>query len=128
MYCFQVESPKSSRPTSRKKMDRVPTRRQDASRVKEPRNLSGFPVIGARVLDHYEIFEVNEGGFGYVVGVTDLSSGERIAIKIPKRGNGYTSSVEEFTKEVALWIDLAPHANIVTDSFVQEIHGYPVLF
>jgi serine/threonine protein kinase len=60
--------------------------------------------------------------------VTNVFSGERIAVKIPKRGAGYASNIEEFTKEVALWVDLAPHANIVTARFVKEIRGSPALF
>lgn len=68
-------------------MERVPTslaRRQNAElRVQSP-NAGTFPALGMRLLEHYEIFEVNEGGFGYVLGLSDLRTGERIAAKIPK--------------------------------------------
>jgi serine/threonine protein kinase len=108
-------------------MDRVPTRRQDLSAGDDLRRGSA-PVVGARVLDKYEIFEVNEGGFGYVLGLKDLATREMIAAKFPKRYEGHSPNVDEFTKEVAIWVDLPPHANIVTARFVREIYGSPALF
>lgn len=81
-----------------------------------------------RLLEHYEIFEVNEGGFGYVLGLSDLRTGERIAAKIPKDHYTGASGVDEFTEEVAIWIDLPAHENIVTARFVREVHGFPALF
>jgi serine/threonine protein kinase len=109
-------------------MDRVPTRKQDISTGHEFQKLGPVPVVGARVLDQYEIFEVNEGGFGYVLGLIDVRTEERIAAKIPKQHDGRASSLEEFTKEVTIWVDLAPHNNIVTARSVREIHGVPALF
>jgi serine/threonine protein kinase len=109
-------------------MDRIPTRRQDFSTGSEILKQGSVPVVGERVLDRYEIFEVNEGGFGYVLGLTELRTRERIAAKIPKQCDGRVSSVEEFTKEVAFWVHLPPHTNIVTARFVREIHGSPALF
>jgi serine/threonine protein kinase len=109
-------------------MDRVPTRRQNADPTLQSHGPSAFPVLGAHVLGQYEIFEVNEGGFGYVLGLTDLRSGERIAAKIPKRDYERASTLEEFAKEVAIWVDLSPHENIVTARFVREVHGSPALF
>jgi len=56
-------------------MDRVPTRRQSlGARIESP-NRGEFPALGMRVLELYEIFEVNEGSFGFVLGMRDLRSG-----------------------------------------------------
>jgi len=109
-------------------MDRVPTRKQNSSAASEYQKPGSVPVVGARVLDQYEIFEVNEGGFGYVLGLIDERTKERIAAKIPKQHDGRASSLTEFTKEVTIWVDLPPHTNIVTARFVREIHRFPALF
>ena len=80
-----------------------------------------------RLLERYEIFEVNEGGFGYVLGLSDLRTGERIAAKIPKDHYTGASGVDEFTEEVAIWIDLPAHENIVTARFVRLGRGTHVI-
>lgn len=108
-------------------MDREVTRRQNVGAGSESQRPGVLPGLGARILDQYQIFEVNEGGFGYVLGLTDLQSGGKIAAKIPK--DGYrASSLDEFKQEVSIWVDLPPHPNIVTARFVREIQGCPALF
>lgn len=109
-------------------MDRVPTTPQDTSAAPEPGRFDPAMVPGARILGYYETFEINEGGFSYVLGLTDVRSGEKVAAKVPKPGHGRASSLEEFRREVAIWLDLPSHPNIVTARFVQELHGSPALF
>ncbi len=104
-------------------MDRVPTQRQAPSTGDD----SSTPQLGGHILDRYEIFEINEGGFGYVLGVTDLDSGEEIAVKLPKPPL-VQESLDAFAKEVAIWVDLEPHLHIVTARFFREVNGVPALF
>ena len=107
-------------------MNRIPTRPQGQDRRSAGYDPS-LPRLGERILDKYEIFEISEGGFGYVLGVTDLTSGEEFAVKIPKQ-QATSQSAEAFAKEVAIWVDLKPHPNIITARFVREIDHRPGLF
>jgi serine/threonine protein kinase len=108
-------------------MNREPTRRQNVTSPPGGVDLSSVPLLGSRVADHYEVFEVNEGGFGWVLGVADIYSGERLAVKIPKQSD-QAESVDEFAAEVAIWVELDPHPNIVTARFVHAVRGGPGLF
>ena len=89
----------------------------------------GFPLLGQKLLDRYEIFQVREGGFGVVFGVTDLKTNREYAAKTykPEFANKY-ASVEQFRAEAAFWLNLEPHPNIVRVYFVEEIQGQPYLF
>lgn len=80
--------------------------------------------LSSEFLEQYEIFEINEGGFAYVFGVTDRLTGEEFAVKVPRSA----STADEFANEVAIWIELDPHPNIVTARFVRDLRGKPALF
>lgn len=108
-------------------MSRTPTRRQDQPLPPDGADLSSTPWLGSRIADHYDVFEVNEGGFGWVLGVVDILSGERLAVKIPKQKHP-AASTDEFAAEVAIWVELDPHPNIVTARFVRTVQGGPGLF
>lgn len=116
-------------------MNRTPTRKQNVEAGYSDENLfrhKDFPFLrqGALICDRYEVFEVNEGGFAYVLGVEDAETGERLAVKVPKRKWPVetSQSKEEFAQEIAFWVNLEPHPNIVTAQFVQDIQGEPALF
>src|SRR6267154_1413170 len=107
-------------------MSRTPTRRQNVP-PPDGADLSSAPLPGSRIADRYEVFEVNEGGFGWVLGVADIFSGERLAVKIPKQSDR-AASIEEFAAEVAIWVEFDSHPNIVTARFVRAVRGVPGLF
>lgn len=89
----------------------------------------GFPLLGQKLLDRYEIFQVREGGFGVVFGVTDLKTNREYAAKTYKpEFAGKHLSVEQFKAEVAFWLNLEPHPNIVRAYFVEVIQDQPYLF
>jgi serine/threonine protein kinase len=112
-------------------MSHIPTRRRDDSRpirALRPSGYEGEFLLGQVLQDQYEIFEVNEGGFGYVLGVKDLRTDGDLALKIQKSSTQDASlSFEEFASEVSFWVNLDAHPNIVTAHGVQEIEGRPTL-
>ncbi len=108
-------------------MSRTPTRRQNSAVPSDVGDLSLAPLPGSRIADRYEVFEVNEGGFGWVLGVADIVSGKRLAVKIPKQSDR-PASIDEFAAEVAIWVEFDSHPNIVTARFVRTVRGVPGLF
>lgn len=90
---------------------------------------SGALGLGQKLLNRYEIFGIREGGFGIVYLVTDIENGKEFAIKTFKpEYSKLTSSIEEFKSEIAFWINLDPHPNVVKAHFVKVIHEQPYLF
>jgi serine/threonine protein kinase len=86
-------------------------------------------LLGTTLLDRYEVFEINRGGFGLVLGVHDSRTGEDLAVKTPRPENRHQSlSVEEFKSEVGFWLKLDPHPNIVTARSVESVFDCPALF
>lgn len=88
----------------------------------------GFPCVGHKLLDRYEIFQVRTGGFGVVFCVTDLETNREYAAKTYKPEHATMKSVEQFQAEAAFWLNLEPHPNIVRAYFVEVIQGQPYLF
>ena len=63
--------------------------------------------------------------------VEDIDGGHYYAMKTfapPKRAISAEAVKEEFVNEIALWLELPPHENIVRAHFVEIIDGQPCLF
>lgn len=103
--------------------------RPDGERATWPGYGTDFPRLSDRLLDRYEIFAVIEGGFSLVLAVRDDQTGQQLAVKIPRAATGGISlSRESLETEVAFWLGLEPHPNVVRAYGVREVQGLPSLF
>src|SRR4051812_10781575 len=85
-------------------------------------------LLGRTLLGRYEVFEINYGGFGLVLGVRDQRTGLDLAIKTPCPENRHQSaSLAEFRSELSFWLKLAPHPNIVAARSVESLFDCPAL-
>ena len=108
---------------------RVPTRPQGADDGDASKLPGTRPRMGDLLLDRYQIFGLREGGFGMVLFVTDIESEAEYAVKTYKPELAeFLPSVEEFRSEVAFWLQLPPHPNIVGARFVRTDGNRPLLF
>lgn len=85
--------------------------------------------LGTVILDRYVVFDIRMGGFATVLGVSDMDTGEDLAIKLPKaRPEEPFLTRERFEAEVSFWLQLPAHPNIVHARFVEVVDEQPALF
>ena len=104
--------------------------REDQNLRGDERFSSNVPHLGQRFLDRYHVFGINnKGGFGFVFFVTDVKTGQEYAVKSikPEFANSL-SDLKQFREEIDLWINLAPHPNIVNAYSVEVVDRRPYLF
>jgi serine/threonine protein kinase len=84
---------------------------------------------GDMLLDRYEVFGKDRGGFGVVIFVRDTETGQYLAVKIPiPETPDHRAEIEAFASEVRFWLELDPHPNVVKVHYLREVLGLPALF
>ncbi len=83
--------------------------------------------IGEKIENRWEICDIMRGGMDVVYIVYDHQSREPFAIKTFS-GKVYPRTVERFTIEALLWVNLDAHPNVTQARFVKNIEGRPCLF
>jgi len=64
-----------------------------------------------------------------VLAVRDEETGQQLAVKVPRAATGEIAfSRETLEAEVAFWLNLDPHPNVVKAHFVREVEGLPAVF
>jgi tetratricopeptide (TPR) repeat protein len=86
-------------------------------------------IIGYSIKDRYQIHAVKKGGMGIVFLCYDVVDKQPVAIKtFQDKFIMDNAMVARFIDEVALWIQLGEHENIVTAYDVCLIHRRPYIF
>lgn len=83
--------------------------------------------IGDRIEGRWEIYDIKRGGIDVVYIVYDHEYQEPFAIKT-FLGQPHPRTVERFTQEALLWVNLDWHPNVTTARFIKNIGGKPCLF
>ncbi|KAA3656995.1 MAG: serine/threonine protein kinase [Chloroflexi bacterium] len=107
----------------------IPENPEELDNVHSDQPLHGRYEVGHKLLGRYKVRSFQEGGFGIVYFVRDEISGEEYAAKTykPELKDSVTH-VENFKKEIVLWLGLKPHPHLVMPHIVELIDEQPYLF
>jgi tetratricopeptide (TPR) repeat protein len=79
--------------------------------------------------DRWEVYDIKQGGMGWVYIVYDHKTGEPFAVKTYKdKWLQKEKAKENFKKEALVWINLDRHENITQARFIEEIQNRIYIF
>ena len=85
--------------------------------------------VGDKILNHYEIHQIKQGGMGIVYICYDHEDMEPVVIKtFQDKCEQDRAVVDRFKWEAETWVKLENHLNIVKAEFVEDIDKRPYIF